>query len=328
MVHQRGQILREKRKSSTEYYKERVELQTSFFVLAINELALALQDAMSNNSLDGIVLGSNCPPIHSLMFADDLLICGRANLQEASRMRDILQAFCSTSGQILNWSKSGIIFSKHVQPHTATVIKQIFPVQDIDTSFIHLGHPLILPGKDRTSAYDFVLDKFKSKLSTCKADKLSHAARLTLIQSVFASIPVYYMSNILFTKKFIAKLTAIIRTFWWTGVRDETNSRALCLRAWKDICTPKKEGGLGIRNFQAVNQGLILTAAWRIADHPDDLLHKILKSKYFHDCSIWRPKPNVPKSAFWASVLKVLPLLRTHSFYQITQGNISIWSSP
>jgi hypothetical protein len=198
-------------------------LSPYLFVLAINELALALQDAMSNNSLDGIVLGPNCPPIHSLMFADDLLICGRANLQEASRMRDILQAFCSTSGQIPNWSKSGIIFSKHVQPHTATVIKQIFPVQDIDTSFIHLGHPLILPGKDRTSAYDFVLDKFKSKLSTCKADKLSHAARLTLIQSVFASIPVYYMSNILFTKKFIAKLTAIIRTFWWTGVRDETN---------------------------------------------------------------------------------------------------------
>jgi hypothetical protein len=29
------------------------------------------------------------------------------------------------------------------------------------------------------------------------------------------------MSNIIFTEKFLAKLTAIIRTFWWTGVREE-----------------------------------------------------------------------------------------------------------
>jgi hypothetical protein len=47
-----------------------------------------------------------------------------------------------------------------------------------------------------------VLDKFKSKLSTYKADKLSHAARLELIKSVFSSIPVYYMSNILFSKNY------------------------------------------------------------------------------------------------------------------------------
>ena len=48
----------------------------------------------------------------------------------------------------------------------------------------------------------------------------------------------------------------------------------------------------------------------------------------FLDSSIWRPKPYVPKSAFWASILKVLHILKAHSFYQLTQGNISIWSTP
>ena len=195
-------------------------------------------------------------------------------------------------------------------------------------TFIHLGHPLILRAKNRASAYNFVLDKFKSKLNTYKADKLSHAARLELIKSVFSSIPVYYMSNILFSKKFIAKLTSIIRTFWWTGVREENNTRSLCLKAWRDICAPKKDGGLGIRNLQAVNQSLILMAAWRIAQNPNDNLHKVLQSKYFPDSSIWRPKPNAPKSAFWASILKILPILKAHSFYQLTEGNLSIWSSP
>ena len=136
------------------------------------------------------------------------------------------------------------------------------------------------------------------------------------------------MSNILFSKKLLAKLTSIIRHFWWTGVREETNSKSLCLRAWKDICAPKNEGGLGIRNLQAMNQALILMAAWRITDQPSNFLHAFLKSKYFPDSSIWRPNSNAPKSAFWASILKILPILKAHSFYQITEGNISIWSTP
>jgi hypothetical protein len=106
---------------------------------------------------------------------------------------------------------------------------------------------LILPAKDRAVAYNFIYGKFKSKLTTYVANKLSHAARLELIKSVFSSIPVYYMSNILFSKKFLNKLTAIIRRFWWTGVKEEDNARSLCLRAWADICTPKQEGGLGIK---------------------------------------------------------------------------------
>jgi hypothetical protein len=60
---------------------------------------------MSANSLAGITLGPNCPQIHSLLFADDLLICGQATVQEATQMK-----ICSASGQTPNWSKSGIIF--------------------------------------------------------------------------------------------------------------------------------------------------------------------------------------------------------------------------
>jgi hypothetical protein len=68
--------------------------------------------------------------------------------------------------------------------------------------------------------------------------------------------------------------------------------------------------------------------AWRIAEQPNNFLHSILKSKYFPDSSIWRPKPNTPKSAFWTSIIKVLPILKSHSFYQIAKGNVSIWSTP
>jgi hypothetical protein len=303
-------------------------LSPYLFVISINELSISLQEAMMTNNFTGIKLGPNCPPIHSLLFADDLLMCGQATEHEALKMKQILDNFCSISGQTPNWTKSGILFSKNVPNADRELIKQIFQVPNMDTNFIHLGHPLIIPGKDRNAAYNFVLDKFKFKLSTYKADHLSHAARLELIKSVFSSIPVYYMSNILFTKKFITKIRAIIRNFWWTGIRGETNSKSLCLRAWKDICSPKNEGGLGIRNLQAMNQSLILMTTWRITDNKENFLRLVLKSKYFPDSSIWRPDANVPKSAFWSSVLKILPILKQNSFYQISAGNLSIWSSP
>ena len=303
-------------------------LSPYLFVLAINELSIALQEAMEANHFAGIKLGPSCPSIHSLLFADDLLVCGQATQQEAVRMKRIIQSFCNLSGQTPNWSKSGIIFSKNVDLSIVHMIKQIFNVPDIDNNFIHLGHPLIIPGKKRNDAYNFVLEKFKLKLSTYKADHLSHAARLELIKAVFSSIPVYYMSNILFTKSFIRKIRSIIRNFWWTGIRGETNSKSLCLKAWKDICCPKNEGGLGIRNLQAMNQGLLLMTAWRLADNQDSFLYSVLKSKYFPDASIWRPNVNTPKSAFWSSILKILPILKVHSFYQICNGDISIWSSP
>lgn len=127
-------------------------LSPYLFVLATNELSIALQEAMMASSLTGIILGHNCPPIHSLLFADDLLICGKANLHEATTLNAILQSFCAQSGQTPSWNKSGIIFSKHVDQATAEAIRQIFPVTIIDSSFIHLGHPLILPPKDRASS--------------------------------------------------------------------------------------------------------------------------------------------------------------------------------
>jgi hypothetical protein len=84
------------------------------FVMAINELSSALQEGLSSNHLSGISLGPNCPPIHSLLFADDLIICGKANLSEAMNIRTILDSFCQNSGQAPNWNKSSILFNKRV----------------------------------------------------------------------------------------------------------------------------------------------------------------------------------------------------------------------
>ena len=92
----------------------------------------------------------------------------------------------------------------------------------------------------------------------------NHASRLTHIQSVLSSIPIYYMSTILFSKSFIEQLTTIIKRFWWSGIQEESSTKPIHFRSWEDICQNKDNGGLGIRNLHLVNESLIMHTAYNI----------------------------------------------------------------
>jgi hypothetical protein len=56
-------------------------LSPYLFVVAINELSIKLQEALQNNNLSGISLGLGAPPLHSLLFVDDLILCGKSRFE-------------------------------------------------------------------------------------------------------------------------------------------------------------------------------------------------------------------------------------------------------
>lgn len=303
-------------------------LSPYLFVLALNELSDQLNEALQNQNIKGIKLSDSGPAIHSLLYADDLIITGTATVEEATQIKNIIDNFCRKSGQTPNWDKSGILFSKKTPSHIKHAINHIFPVPILDSNARHLGHPLFVTNRNKFIIYRFILEKFKAKLTTLKANKLSHAGRLTLIKSVFSSLPVYYMATILLSRKLLSKITAIIRKFWWTGVKEGQDKNPLCLKSWKDICRPIDEGGLGIRDIQAVNKSLILNSAWRLVTNPQDQIAQILKGKYFPNSSFWDAPNNTSKSVYWSSVLHIRKTLKSSVTWQLGDGNISIWNQP
>jgi hypothetical protein len=153
-------------------------LSPYLFVIAINELSIRLQDELHRRNLSGISLGVDVPPIHSLLFADDLILCGKASRQEALTIRSVLHHVCQQSGQTPNLQKSAIYFSKNVPTHITRQIKDVFPVPNLQPNTMHLGHPMIFSHKDKNRAYHFIYNKFFSKFGTIKANKLNHAGRL------------------------------------------------------------------------------------------------------------------------------------------------------
>ena len=303
-------------------------LSPYLFVLALNELSEQLNEALLNNQLKGTSLSPQGPAIHSLLYADDLIITGEATEIEARIIKEIIDIFCNRSGQTPNWNKSFILFSKHTPHHIKEFITRIFHVAPVDANTKHLGHPLFVTNRTKAFVYQFIVDKFRTKLTILKANKLSHAGRLTLIKSVFASLPIYYMATTLLPKKLTSKLTSIIRTFWWTGVKEGQDKKPLCSKSWSDICKPTQEGWLGIRDIHMVNKGLILNATWRLVTKPEEQVSQVLKGKYFPSTSFWKASSNSSKSVFWSSILCFRKTLREAVTWQLADGNISIWSQP
>jgi hypothetical protein len=115
--------------------------------------------------------------------------------------------------------------------------------------------------------------------------KLNHAGRLTYITSVLAFIPIYYLSVVLSSKKFIEHITSIIRKFWWTGVQEDNSTFSIPFRSWDDICQPKDNEGLAIKGIHTINKSFIINAAGRIPTQKNEYLSVVLKSKHYLDKS-------------------------------------------
>jgi hypothetical protein len=289
---------------------------------------LRLQEQLTISNLQGVSLALGAPPVHSLLFADDLIICGTASTEEAAVIKNVLYDFCRQSGQTPNLNKSSIPFSHNVPTYIKDQITAIFPVAALLPNTMHLGHPMIFSHKDKNRAYNFIYSKFYAKFATLKANKLNHTGRLQYITFVLSSSPVYYMSTVLFSKTFINKIHSIIRKFWWAGVQAENPTNPLAFRSWDDISKPKAQGGLGIIDMELINKSLLIHTAWNIVTDKNPFLSNILKAKYYPNSSFWTSPTSGPKSVFWSSVLQVKHHLSENSILQIHAGNSSIWSSP
>ena len=124
-------------------------------------------------------------------------------------------------------------------------------------SFHKISHGLLIP----------VIHKVDKRLSGWLATFLSWGGRVTLINSVWVSIPNYFMACFLWPAKSMDKLEQILRGFLWQGKNSAKGGH--CLVAWETVITPKNNGGLGIRNLRAHNMAMICKLMSNILQHSE-----------------------------------------------------------
>ena len=94
-------------------------LSPFLFILGSKVLSRLRKREELFGNIRGLNIAKNNPAIHHLLFADDLLLFGKASIFEASNFKLCLDKYCLWSGQTINASKSFIRFSKSTNPTTS-----------------------------------------------------------------------------------------------------------------------------------------------------------------------------------------------------------------
>lgn len=87
---------------------------------------------------------------------------------------------------------------------------------------------------------------------------LSLGGRVTLLNSIISSIPIYWLSMYRMPVQVRQQIDKLRKRFLWSG--GSTIRKKYHLVEWKNVCLSKEQGGLGVLDLK--NMNLALLAKW------------------------------------------------------------------
>ncbi|KAF8413474.1 hypothetical protein HHK36_001461 [Tetracentron sinense] len=235
---------------------------------------------------------------------------------EPGHLLDILSSYGKASGQLVNYSKSGISFSSNTPIRFRRLIARMLCIRNQGNPSKYLGLPVEL-GRAKKRAFDAIKQRISLKMQGWSASLLSQAGRGVLIKAVVQAIPAYTMSCFKLPLGWIKEVNARIARFWW----DHTKDKKIHWLSWQKICKSKESGGVGFRDLQAFNLSLLAKQGWRILNQPETLWVRVLKAIYFAQSSFLDAKTGRHPSWVWRSLLAGRAILKLGTRWQIGDGD-------
>ncbi|GJU80298.1 hypothetical protein Tco_1282663 [Tanacetum coccineum] len=140
-----------------------------------------------------------------------------------------------------------------------------------------------------------------------KVKTLSIGGRLTLLKSVLGATPIYSMS-IFKVPHGVLKVMESIRARFFNGADQLDNKIAWV--AWDKVLASKKNGGLGVSSFFALNRALLLKWVWRFVSQDDSLWRQVI-------CAIYGTSVETHRTHYssnWCSILREVHKLKGKGF--------------
>lgn len=89
-------------------------LSPSIFIFCLETLSRLIEKGVNNRSIDGFSIDRGYSKITNSLYAEDSIIFVKANHKNACNLRQILDKFCSWSGQIVSEAKYTFITSNNL----------------------------------------------------------------------------------------------------------------------------------------------------------------------------------------------------------------------
>ncbi|CAN1123547.1 Putative ribonuclease H protein At1g65750 [Linum perenne] len=156
------------------------------------------------------------------------------------------------------------------------------------------------------------------KLAGWKIKSLSTAGRVTMATSVLNSLPTYVMQTTLLPVEVCNTIDKKIRDFIWGSSNGE---RKMHLVNWETVCSPKRQGGLGLRSARELNNAYLMKLVWGLIKKPSELWADLLISKYMKRTSAGLiPRKSTRRSSCWKGISDNWELFRGGLRWSIRNG--------
>ena len=245
------------------------------FNIAAEGLTDLMREALNKNLFTSFLVGKNRESINILQYANDTIFFGEATMKNVKTIKSIMRSFELGSGLKINFAKSSFgAIGKSIQ--WVKEAADYLHCSILSLPFLYLGIP-IGANLRRSVFWDLIIRKCERRLATWKHRHISFGGRVTLINAVLTSIPIYFFSFFRVPSKTIAKLESIQRRFLWGG---GMKHRKFAWVNWKTVCLPKDKGGLGVKDLRTFNTALLDKWRWDIFHRQMEPWARVLISKY------------------------------------------------
>ncbi|WVZ96849.1 LOW QUALITY PROTEIN: hypothetical protein U9M48_042432 [Paspalum notatum var. saurae] len=204
-------------------------------------------------------------------FSNDTILFVDHDPDKDRNMKLLLFAFEQASGLKINSHKSELFcFRENIELYT-----ELFGWKAGNFPTNYFGIPIHYR-KLRNCDWGKAEERFEKRLSSWKGKHLSIGGRLTLINSVLSSLPMYMMSFFSIPKGVLKKLDYFRSRFFWQG---DKNKKKYGLARWTILCQPKDQGGLGILDLNTKNTALLSKWLYKLLTS-DGLWQQMHRNKY------------------------------------------------
>lgn len=166
----------------------------------------------------------------------------KADISETRSIRHILSTYEEASGQAISLTKSGIFFSKNVDPFLGDAIKSVLGVEHSLDIGRYLGLPSLI-GRSKRAVFMHLKDIIWKKIQAWRGLPLSKGGKEVLIKSVAQAIPLFCTSTFMLHVSLADETQRMISFFWWGSKK--FGERCINLLSWDRLCVCKEFEGYG-----------------------------------------------------------------------------------